>query len=295
MTTSSSARQASLREFVRRGRHVASGEGRGVSMKKYQPFSDFVLRHLVNKAEIINAEALLPTEGRPVVAIAAHGPNIAWLPLVALAGKFFADSGYGDIVGGFFPHKALFLVPGFKDYYKTVLGAPTDVKSVGEFVALLKNKDMGLTGTAPEGANCLLAFDEYVAPFRSKGMIAAAIQADASICLLVHQGAQAWNLCIKLPFGWTVPMTQGVRGINIPLLPWKKLAHYTVLCQRYRSTLRAADLAGKSSRQVRLLLSGVVERIRAEMNLMTDQLRARRKAPTKAVRNGRAMRLALAP
>lgn len=46
-------------------------------MKKYQPFSDFVLRHLVKKAEIINGEVLLPTDGRPLVAIASHGPNIA--------------------------------------------------------------------------------------------------------------------------------------------------------------------------------------------------------------------------
>ncbi len=266
---------ASLTEFMRRGRNFSTGGCKGVQMKKYQPFSDFVLRKMVHKAELINGEALLPTDGKPVVAIASHGPNVAWLPLAALAGRYFLEQGYGDIVGGFFPHKAVFLVPGFKHYYETVLGAPTDITTMDAFVTLLKNHDMGVTGTAPEGANCLLAYDEYVAPFRSKGMIAAAIRADASICLVVHQGAQAWNLPITLPFGWTVPLTNGLRGINIPLPPCKKLDHYIAMCKRYQPTIRACDLKNKSSRQVRLMLNVEIERIRAEMNAMTDELKVR--------------------
>ena len=290
MIASNTAKTASLDEFMDRGRQFADVGGKGVPMKNYQPFTHFVLEHFVKKAEMINGEALLPTDGRPVVAIASHGPNIAWLPLAALAGKFFIDSGYGDIVGGFFPHKAVFLVPGFKNYYKRVLGAPTDVKTVDEFVQLLKDHELGVTGTAPEGANCLLAYDEYVAPFQSKGMVAAAIKADASICLLVHQGAEDWNIRIKLPFGWTVPLTNGLSGINIPLLPYKKIDNYMVRCQRYEPSITSKDLSGKSKRQVRLLLNVEIEKIRAEMNLMTDELKERMKEAK--ARNGRGKRLA---
>lgn len=275
MTNSHPTPTASLDEFMDRGRQLECSGGRGVPIKNYQPFSDFVLNKMVKKAELINAQALLPTDGEPVVVIASHGPNIAWVPLAALVGKFFYDSGYGDIVGGFFPHKAVFLVPGFKDYYKRVLGAPTDINTVEAIVDLLKNHEVGVTGTAPEGANCLLAYDEYVAPFQSVGMIAAAIRANASICLVAHQGAEDWNLRLRLPFGWKVPLTNGLRGINIPLIPFKKIDRYMARCERFKPRLRAKDLEGKSKRQVRLMLSVEVERIRAAMNLMTDELKER--------------------
>ncbi len=275
MTNSHPTPTASLDEFMDRGRQLECSGGRGVPIKNYQPFSDFVLNKMVKEAELINAQALLPTDGEPVVVIASHGPNIAWVPLAALVGKFFYDSGYGDIVGGFFPHKAVFLVPGFKDYYKRVLVAPTDINTVEAIVDLLKNHEVGVTGTAPEGANCLLAYDEYVAPFQSVGMIAAAIRANASICLVAHQGAEDWNLRLRLPFGWKVPLTNGLRGINIPLIPLKKIDRYMARCERFKPRLRAKDLEGKSKRQVRLMLSVEVERIRAAMNLMTDDLKER--------------------
>lgn len=273
--TKAQTKAASLDEFMDRGRQQEYGGGRGVPIKNYRPFSDFVLNKMVRQAELINGRALLPTDGEPVVVIASHGPNVAWVPLAALVGKFFLDSGYGDIVGGFFPHKAVFLVPGFKDYYKRVLGAPTDIDSVDGIVELLKNHEVGLTGTAPEGANCLLAYDEYVAPFQSKGMIAAAIRANASICLVVHQGAEDWNIRVRLPFGWSIPLTNGLRGINIPLPPYKKIDRYMALCQRFKPSLHAKDLEGKTKRQVRLLLNIEIERIRAAMNLMTDELKDR--------------------
>ena len=88
MIASNTAKTASLDEFMDRGRQFADVGGKGVPMKNYQPFTHFVLEHFVKKAEMINGEALLPTDGRPVVAIASHGPNIAWLPLAALADFF---------------------------------------------------------------------------------------------------------------------------------------------------------------------------------------------------------------
>lgn len=263
----------SLEAFKEKGRDFASGEGKGVQMKKFKPYTDFVLKNLVNKADIINPEALLPTDGHPVIAITSHGPGAAWIPLVALVGKFFLDNGYGDIVGGMYPHKALFLIPGLKTYYRRVLGTPTDINSVDDIVTLLKNNDIGLAGTAPEGANCLLTFKDYVAPFRSKGMIAAAIKADASICLMAHQGAEDWNIRINLPFGWTVPRTNGVRGINITLPPYKKI-DYMVLCRRYTPAITSADLAGKTKKEARRLLNIEIENIRMQLNLMTDEVKA---------------------
>jgi hypothetical protein len=144
---------------------------------------------------------------------------------------------------------------------------------VDDIVNLLKKNEIELTGTAPEGANCLLSYDEYVAPFRSKGMIAAAIKADAGICLMAHQGAEDWNIRADLPFGWSVPFTNGLKGVNIPLFPYKKINRYILLCRRYEPSITSADLNNKTKREARLLLNIEIERIRAEMNLMTDEVK----------------------
>lgn len=263
-----------IEAFKTRGRNLQGNSGKGVPMKKFKPYTDYVLKNLVTQGDIIDPEALLPTDGRPVVAIVSHGPGAAWIPLVALVGKFFIDNGYGDIIGGMYPHKALFLIPGFKDYYRRVLGTPTDVNTVDEIVTILKNKEIGLTGTAPEGANCLLSFNDYVAPFRSRGLIAAAIKSDAAICLMAHQGAESWNLRVNLPFGLTVPGTNGLRGINITLPPWRKLPRYMVMCRRYQPAISSADLTGKPKSETRRLLGIEIAAIRHELNTMTHELQA---------------------
>ncbi len=264
---------ANVEAFKIRGRGFAGGGGKGVQMKKFAPYTDFVLKHLVGQGEIINPEALLPTDGRPVVAVVSHGPGAAWIPLVALVGKYFIDNGFGDIVGGMYPHKALFLIPGLKDYYRRVLGTPTDVQTVDDVAALLKNREIGLTGTAPEGANCLLSFSDYVAPFRSKGMIAAAIKADAAVCLMAHQGAESWNIRINLPLGLSIPRTNGLRGINITLPPYRKINHYMVMCRRYQPSISSADLAACSKDAARHLIGMEIETMRRQMNAMTDELK----------------------
>ena len=258
--------------FKAKGHDFNGGTGKGVQMKKFKPFADFVLKNLVRRGDIINPEAMLPTDGKPVVAVVSHGPGAAWIPLVALVGKFFIDNGYGDIVGGIYPHKALFLIPGLKDFYRRVLGTPTDADTVDDIVRLLKNKEIGLTGTAPEGANCLLSFNEYVAPFRSKGMIAAAIKADASICLMAHQGAETWNVRVNLPFGLSIPLTKGLRGINITLPPYKKVDHYLVMCRRYQPMISSKELAGMPRADIRAHLAIEIEAIRQELNKMTGEL-----------------------
>lgn len=265
--------KSNVEAFKTRGHDFNSGAGNGVQIKKFKPFTDFVLNKLVKQSTLINPEALLPTGGKPVVAVVSHGPGIAWVPLVAVVGKFFIDNGYGDIVGGIYPHKALFLIPGLKGYYRRVLGTPTNADTVDDIVSLLKDKKIGLTGTAPEGANCLLSFDEYVAPFRSKGMITAAIKADASICLMAHQGAECWTIQINLPFGLSIPLTKGLRGINIALPPYKKIDHYLVMCRRHRPSISSADLAGCSHQEVRRLIGIEIETIRRQMNAMTDRLK----------------------
>ncbi|MBI9075339.1 MAG: hypothetical protein JEZ02_08010 [Desulfatibacillum sp.] len=250
-----------------------SGTGKGIRLKAMQPFYDFIFKYLVEEAELHNGEALLPQNGKPVVIITSHGPGLAWAPVLALLGKHYVDFGYGDLVGGMVPHKAVFLVPGLKAYYEKVLGTPTSVSTVDELTRLLKTREIQVIGTAPEGANCLLSFKEYVGPFRSRGMIAAAIRGDADLVLVAHQGAETWNQQIKLPFGLSLPNSFGLRGVNIALPPYKKLDHYVAQCKAYKPTMKARDFKVRSTRECRLMLHVEAEQIRAEMNLMTDKVK----------------------
>ncbi|MBU2489127.1 MAG: hypothetical protein KKA60_07025 [Proteobacteria bacterium] len=250
------------------------GKGKGVRLKDMSPYNDWVLARLVDKAEVFNPEALLSSDGRPVVVITSHGPGVAWMPALALVSRYYIENGLGNLVGGMYPHPAVFWVPGLKSYYEEVLGTPTAVNTVDGVVESLKSGDIHLTGTAPEGANCLFSFDEYVAPFRSRGMIAAAIKADAHVCLLAHLGAEAWTISINLPFGWKLPNTNGLRGINITLPPYKKLPHYLVNCRTFTPSMTGEEMARMTKRKARLYLNVEVERMRTEMNIMTDELKA---------------------
>ena len=60
---------------------------------------------------------------------------------------------------------------------------------------------------------------------------------------------------------------------NITLPPLKKIGRYIVLCKRYKPSISSGDLKGKTKREVRLLLNIEIEKIRAEMNLMTDEVK----------------------
>ncbi|SHJ33543.1 hypothetical protein SAMN02745216_01473 [Desulfatibacillum alkenivorans DSM 16219] len=250
-----------------------SGKGMGVRLKEMQPFYDFVLNRLVERAELHNGEALIPENGRPVVIIVSHGPGLAWVPILALVSKHYVDSGCGDLIGGMVPHKAVFLVPGFKEYYKRVLGTPTEVKTVDHLTRLLKTGRIQVTGTAPEGANSFLSFKEYVGPFRSRGMIAAAIRSNANLVLVAHQGAETWNRRLRLPLGLSLPNTFGLRGVNLTLPPYKKLDNYVALAQLYTPSMTEKDFKTLSPRECSLMLNVEAERIRAEMNLMTDKVK----------------------
>jgi hypothetical protein len=109
-------------------------------------------------------------------------------------------------------------------------------------------------------------------------MIAAAILADASICLFTHAGGEAWNVRIDLPLGLTVPFTRGLRGVNIPLAPVKKIERYGLYCRRYRPALSRRALEKMDARERRAALALEMERIRDRLILMTVELREKMRA-----------------
>ncbi|MFP4474206.1 MAG: hypothetical protein ACLFOY_01515 [Desulfatibacillaceae bacterium] len=249
-----------------------AGAGGGTHIENMRPFVDFVLENMVRETRIINGEAMVPSPDRAMVGIASHGPLLAWIPLMAVVAKYLLDNNLGHLIGGMYPHRLVFLLPGAREFYRRILGTPTGL-DMDSLVESLRSGRIHITGTAPEGAYCNLAYDDYVAPFQTRGMIAAAIKAGSDMCLLAHVGGEAWNRRLTLPFGWKVPLTKGLRGVNITLPPLFKAPGYAVLCRRYTPFVTAEDMERAGRRQARRLLAAEAERIRAELNGMTDELR----------------------
>ncbi len=248
--------------------------GEGIVLKTGEPFFDLFLKHMVKDFQVYNARTALPKKGQPLVFIAAHGPLWAPMPLMSILGKYYLENGLGDLVAGFYPHPMLMKFPGMKAIFGR-LGTPTKVYDLPGLVERLKDGRIHITGTAPEGIYCHFSWDEYVGPYDHAGMIAAAVLSDAKLVLIAHQGGDAWNLQANLPFGWTIPISRGLRGINIPIGPVRKIDRYAVLCKLYKPSLKKKDLETKNHREKKFLIGIEVEKIRAQLNLMTDDLKAR--------------------
>jgi hypothetical protein len=251
-----------------------SGTGDGVYIKDGQSIIEFILKHGVARTLVINEKAILPDKGRPLVIISAHGHLTATMPMMALVGKIYLDHGLGERIVTMYPHPAWYWLPGARRILDRG-GALSNAWDVDALVDRLRKGQVHVTGTTPEALNCHFSYDEYVAPLRSGGMVAAAIRADAAVCLVAHQGGELWNLRLNLPFGLKVPFTGGLRGVNITLPPYRKIPYYGVSFKRYRPSISAAYLEKMTPRERQLAVRLELEKIRNQLILMTDQLKER--------------------
>ncbi|MDI6795445.1 MAG: hypothetical protein QMD09_00800 [Desulfatibacillaceae bacterium] len=259
-----------LTELARAG----DGQGFGATIKSVEPVFDFVLDKFVGSYDLFNPRAILPGKRKPLCIIAAHGPLTAPLAGMAIIGRLYLDKGLGDMVAGFYPHPALFWLPGMDKIFSRI-GTPTKVYDAPTLVGLLKSGKMNIAATAPEGLSCHFTWDEYVGPLRSGGMIETAIRADADLCLFTHLGGRAWAIELKLPLGLSLPMTRGLQGLYIPLPPVRKIPRYSIYCKRFAPLLTKARLEKLSARERHMAISLEMERVRNELNLMTDELKRR--------------------
>ncbi|MEW5735613.1 MAG: hypothetical protein AB1921_12200 [Thermodesulfobacteriota bacterium] len=248
--------------------------GEGIVLSRLAPYVDAFLNTAVRDYEILHQEEALPEDGRPLVFIAAHGPLWAPLPSILILGKLFVDKGLGHLVAGFYPHPMLMRFPGMKALFGR-LGTPTKVYDLPGLVERLQDGRINITGTGPEGIFCHFSWEDPVGPFDNAGMVAAAVLSDATLCLLAHRGGEAWNIPLRLPFGLTVPLSRGLRGVNFPLGPVRKIKHYVVSCKRYVPELTKEKLLAAEGREKRLLIGLESERIRVELNRMMDELARR--------------------
>ncbi len=249
-------------------------KGMGAPIRRAAPMAGRMLSRLVKNLSLYNTRAVLPDENRPMVILAAHGTLVAPLPAMAAITRLYAENGLGDLVAGFYPHPSILMIPGVRQFFE-FLGAPTRAYDVDTLVRLMKEGKIHVAGTAPEAVNCNFTWDEYVAPLKNAGMLEVAILTDATVCLMAHLGGDAWAWRLRLPFGLTVPMTNGLSGVNVQFPPLTRIRDYGVLFRRFRPGVTAAKLCGVSRRERKMLLRVELEKIRNQLLLMTDELAAR--------------------
>ena len=255
---------------------MPDGRGYGSTLSTGRLFIDFTMDNLVGDVKIFNPKAAIPDKGRSLIILAAHGGVLGPLPTMAALGRMYIDHGLGDQTIGFYTHRAIQLVPGMKTVFEK-MGALYRVSDVEDLARRLKSGGVRIAGNALEGVSCMFSWTEFVGPFHTGGMIAAAIMSGASICLLTHQGADPWNLQVNLPFGMTVPKTRGLRGLNIPIAPIRRIEHLSVLCRRYRLRVKKSDFLSKMDRGERhIAIKREMETIRDRLNLMTAELKKMR-------------------
>jgi hypothetical protein len=259
--------------------------GEGIVVKDAESIINLFLQFAVKEYKIYNPKTLLPEKEKPLVIISAHGPQWAPAPIMFIVGKYFLDNGLGDIVGSFYPHPLFMRVPGMKAIFGR-LGVPTKVYDLPGLVERLNDGRIQVTGTAPEGIYCNFQWEDYVGPYDNAGMVAAAVLSQAKLVLIAHQGGDAWNFQANLPFGWTLPIPGGLRGVNIPIGPVRRIDRYAMLAKKYRPSLKKAELEAASAKERKLLIGLEVAKIRTQLNLMTEDLQ-HREAKLLASKNGK--------
>jgi hypothetical protein len=258
-------------EREKRAGGTAEGTGCGARLISVGWFADWFLKNFVGEVKIFNGRAALPDKGRPLVLLAAHGPVLGPIPMMAALGRMYLERGLGNEVTGFFHHHSILYIPIVNRIF-TRMGALTRLYRLPDLVEALKGGRVRIAGNALEGTSCAFSWDEPVGPFRSGGMIAAALLSGASICLLAHRGTDPWSVRLDLPLGLTVPGSDGLRGLHLQLPPWKKIDRLEVLCRRYRPATTTAKFKKMDRAGRRMAVASEMQSVRARLIGMMREL-----------------------
>jgi hypothetical protein len=232
---------------------------------------NLMLDNLIGEVRIINRQAAIPDEGKPLVLLAAHGSVLGPTPVMAAMGRMYIREGLGNEIVGFYHHRSILHIPLMNRLFES-MGALSRVYDLQKFVEMLKSGRVRIAGNALEGVSCLFSWEEPVGPFQSAGMIAAAILAGAPICLVAHHGTGPWSVKVELPFGLTIPGVPGLRGVNVPLPPLRRIKRLDVYCRRYKPVVSRKKFEKLDHAQRRAALAREMESIRGQQNTMMQEL-----------------------
>ena len=239
----------------------------GVYLRDAAPAVKLFKAALVEDYEIINPEVGLPDPERVTVYLCNHGPMFTPMAApVLLIDHLLKIGGYEDLIAVTLFHRAIEFIPGLSPLLRRYFGhSTTKLRSMPGLIELMKERRFHVIGTAPEGISCVGSYDEPVGPFTRQGLMVAALAAEAQIILTVQKGSERFGKAVRLPFGLTVPGTQGARGLVLPFWYPGYKARLRLKLRRYEPLMSAEARAKLGPSERKAQLREELRRMRAQL------------------------------
>lgn len=246
----------------------------GVRLRDAAPLVDAIKWLQVSGSEILNFDEARPDPDRVTVYLCNHGPVLAPFPAPALTvDALLQAGGYEDLTAVTLFHQVVEFNPVLSAVLSKYFGHATpELRSMAGLIRLMKERRFHILGTAPEGRSCLWSYDAPVGPFTRKGLMVAALEADADVILTAQKGIERLGLPLRLPFGLRLPFEGGPRGL---LLTWwlpGRRAHVTLKYRRYRPLLSADERARLDPTQRRAQISAELDRMHAQLSALYESI-----------------------
>jgi hypothetical protein len=248
--------------------------GLGIYLKDSAPMVALVKELLISDHELIDPDLARPDPGRVTVYLANHGPFFAPFPAAVLMVDYLlGQGGYDDLVAVTLFHWIVEVMPGLAPLLRRYFGHSTRrLRTLSGVIELMKERRFHLIGTAPEGASCMLAYDEPVGPFTRLGLMVAALEADADIVLAAQKGIEVFGRRVRLPAGLRLPLWGRPHGLVVPVWTPGRKAHVKVKYARYQPLTSPEERAALDRAQRRARYRQEFDRIRRQLNELYDAI-----------------------
>ena len=243
----------------------------GVHLRDAAPLVEVIKKAQIEGYEILNLAEGKPRPGRVTVYICNHGPVLWPLPAPALTvDALLKEGGFEDLVAVTLFHWVLELNPLASAVLTRYFGHSTrELRSVAGLIRLMKERRFDIVGTAPEGRSSGWSYDEApFGPFTRRGLLVAALEADADVILTAQRGVERFGVPLRFPFGARLPFDDGPRGLLVSWWIPGRRAFVTIKYRRYQPRMSAAQRATLSPGERRAQIDEEIARMHAQLTAL---------------------------
>ena len=213
-----------------------------------------------------------------------HGPAAGPVLIVAGYLRFIEEIGAGERRHFGVTWKAFYDLPVIKHLARFITQTEEVFDTAG-YIEQLRNGTYNDFMVAPEGDHCNFGNGFDIQPFVSHGFVEIAARAGVPICVVTHQGSEAWSTEIPLaeeashslgrwlPQRWRKQLDRtGI--LSIPWFPFTPIEAFKMRYDLYHPKVTAAQLDAATTRAERLaLLEPDAEAVRSIMQAGVERLR----------------------
>ncbi len=246
----------------------------GVRLRDAVPLIEAVKKLQVSGYEILDFDEARPDPERVTVYLCNHGPVLAPFPAPTLTvDALLKAGGYDDLRAVTLFHWIVELNPVLSAVLTKYFGHSTrELQSMSGLIKLMKERRFHILGTAPEGRSCGWIYDDPVGPFTRKGLMVAALEADADVVLTAQKGIERFGLPVRLPFGLRLPFEGGPRGVQMSWWWPGRRAFVKIKYRRYVPLITAEARSRLDPVQRRVQIGAELDRMHAQLSVLYESI-----------------------